>query len=283
MIIWIASYPKSGNTLLRSMLAAYFFSNDGKFKFDLLKNISQFPMIELFENLGIDVKNEEEVIKNYIRVQESFNKKNSVQFLKTHSYFFNIKNHKFTDLNNTLGSIYVVRDPRNVVTSYANHRNISLDDACDDMIKLNVMGGDLLKSGAERTTVFSGSWSLNFNSWKSMKFQDRYLLIRYEDLVNQREKIFIRVLKFIYSLKKGDQQINLDKIKNVIATTSFSKMKKKEKEEGFPESKTNKKTLEKIPFFNLGDQNDWAKLLDSKLIYKIEKAFKKEMKELDYL
>ena len=29
MFVWIASYPKSGNTLVRSMLTSYFFSNDG--------------------------------------------------------------------------------------------------------------------------------------------------------------------------------------------------------------------------------------------------------------
>ena len=92
MIIWVASYPKSGNTLVRSLLSAYFFSNDGIYNFDLIKNIKQFPNITLFEDLGLDIRNDEEVIKNYIRVQKTFCKKNSVQFLKTHSYLFNIHN-----------------------------------------------------------------------------------------------------------------------------------------------------------------------------------------------
>ena len=51
MIIWLASYPKSGNTLLRSMLSAYFFTTDGKFNFETIKNINQFPDLKLFENL----------------------------------------------------------------------------------------------------------------------------------------------------------------------------------------------------------------------------------------
>ena len=42
MIIWIASYPKSGNTWIRSLLSSYLFSKDGKFSFKLLKNIEQF-------------------------------------------------------------------------------------------------------------------------------------------------------------------------------------------------------------------------------------------------
>ena len=42
-IIWICSYPKSGNTFLRAMLSAFFYSEDGIFKQDYLKNIAEFP------------------------------------------------------------------------------------------------------------------------------------------------------------------------------------------------------------------------------------------------
>ena len=284
MIIWLASYPKSGNTLVRSVLSAYFFSKEGTFNFEILKNIQQFPLNPLFERLGINVKNEKEVVKNYIKVQESFNNKNSVQFLKTHSYLFNIDGHAFTDLNNSLGSIYIVRDPRNVVTSYANHTNIGVNEAADDLINLTQMGGDLGKTkGSERTKVFTGNWGDNFNSWKSFKFQDRYLLIKYEDLISEKEKTFIKVLKFIHKLKKADFKIDLKKLKNVILTTDFSKMKKLEQEEGFFESKIDKKTGKKIPFFNLGEKNDWNKILNKEIKRKIETAFQKEMKELGYI
>ena len=105
MFIWLASYPKSGNTLVRAMLASYFFSKDGNFSFDIIKNINQFPNSELFEKIGVDIKNEKNVIENYIKAQESINLKNSVQFLKTHSYLFNINNNPFTDLKNTMGAI----------------------------------------------------------------------------------------------------------------------------------------------------------------------------------
>ena len=69
MIIWLASYPKSGNTLVRSMLSAYFFSKDGIYNFDILKNIKHFPNIELFEKLNINPNKNNEIIKNYINVQ----------------------------------------------------------------------------------------------------------------------------------------------------------------------------------------------------------------------
>ena len=50
MIIWLASYPKSGNTWLRSMLASYFYSQNGVFNFDLLNYIDQFPSFDYFKN-----------------------------------------------------------------------------------------------------------------------------------------------------------------------------------------------------------------------------------------
>ena len=91
MIIWLASYPKSGNTLLRSMLSAYLFSNDGIFNFDFLKNIKQFPNESLLKEMGVDVGDKNELIKNSIKGQELIDKKKSVGFLKTHNMLFNYK------------------------------------------------------------------------------------------------------------------------------------------------------------------------------------------------
>jgi hypothetical protein len=60
-------------------------------------------------------------------------------------------------------------------------------------------------------------------------------------------------------------------------------MKNLEKKESFAESRTNHITGKKIPFFNLGPQNDWKKLLDEKIRLKLETSFKKQMEELSYL
>ena len=281
MFVWLASYPKSGNTLIRSMLAAYFFSKDGVYDFEILKNIKQFPKSALFQRMGIDIKNEKEVLKNYIRVQETFNKKNSIQFLKTHSYLFNIDNNPFTDLNNTLGVIYIVRDPRNVVSSWAKFSSQSVEEAADTMIESYRFGGDMNKK--EKSLVYMGTWNGNFNSWKSFKDVRRYLLIKYEDLIKDRDAELRKILKFLCNLQGVKFQIDQKKFKNVIETTGFERMQKLEKEQGFREAKENLKTGEKIPFFNLGPKNDWKKLLDPKIKEKIEKAFKKEMTELNYL
>ena len=65
MFIWLASYPKSGNTLVRSLLASYFFTKDGSCNFEILKNILQFPERKLFIKNGINCKNEMDMIRNY--------------------------------------------------------------------------------------------------------------------------------------------------------------------------------------------------------------------------
>ena len=279
MFVWLASYPKSGNTLTRSLLAAYFFSEDGIFNFELIKNIKQFPKTELFSKMGIDIKNEKEVIKNYIRVQEIINEKKNIQFLKTHSYLFNFENNPFTNLENSLGVIYIARDPRNIILSYANHNSKTQEESAKDLIKGRLLGED----DHNQINIYPGTWGGNFNSWKSFKNVNKYLLVKYEDLIKDKEKSFYEILKFIYNLKKVDFNFDKKKFQNVIESTSFERMQDLEKNEGFDESMLDNKTGKKIKFFSLGKKRNWKGTLKEKIKNQIELAFKKEMQELGYL
>ncbi len=279
MFVWLASYPKSGNTLTRSLLAAYFFSEDGIFNFELIKNIKQFPKTELFSKIGIDIKSEKEVIKNYIRVQEIINEKKNIQFLKTHSYLFNFENNPFTNLENSLGVIYIARDPRNIILSYANHNSKTQEESAKDLIKGRLLGED----DHNQINIYPGTWGGNFNSWKSFKNVNKYLLVKYEDLIKDKEKSFYEILKFIYNLKKVDFNFDKKKFQNVIESTSFERMQDLEKNEGFDESMLDNKTGKKIKFFSLGKKRNWKGTLKEKIKNQIELAFKKEMQELGYL
>ena len=278
MIIWLASYPKSGNTLVRSMLSSYFFSNDGSFNFDLIKNIRQFPSRQLFQKYDFDFNDTKETIKNYINIQDKINIKNSVQFVKTHSYLFNINNYAFTNLKNSLGAIYIIRDPRNVVTSWANHYSCSIEESCDYLINKTQTIED-----EKQITIFHGTWKSNYQSWKSFKFQERYLLIKYEDLISDKKSTFLKILKFICKLNKTKFSVNPIKLDNMLKSTTFKKMKDLEKNKGFPEAVDHRATKEKITFFNQGPDNDWKRSIDKKIVDKLEKAFKVEMEELNYL
>ena len=139
MIIWLASYPKSGNTFVRAMLSAYFFSKDGNFDFKYLKSIKQFPSKQLFKKMGITSNDPNELLKNYVKSQEYINKRAPLILLKTHSSLFINDNTEFTNLENSLGVIYIVRDPRNVVTSFSNHFNINLNESAERMISDSIL------------------------------------------------------------------------------------------------------------------------------------------------
>ena len=279
MIIWLASYPKSGNTLARSLLSSYIFSKDGNFNFELLKNIKQFPDNSLFKQIGVDTNNEEEMYKNYINSQKVFYDEKSIRFIKTHSCFVNKEGFRFTDGHNTLGVIYIVRDPRNVVTSHSHHFQQTIKESSNRLLSYQLLG----KDSKTYCTTYLGSWKYHYNSWKVFEKYNRYLLIKYEDLVDDTEKTFLKILKFIAHLGKVKFTLDKEKFNNALKTTSFDNMQKLEEKETFVEVKENPITDEKIKFFNLGVKNDWKKLLDIKIKDNLEKQLEDEMKELNYL
>ena len=275
MIIWLASYPKSGNTFARAMLSAYFFSKEGNFDFKYLKSIKQFPSKQLFKKMGITTNDPNELLKNYIKSQEYINERAPLILLKTHSSMFNNNNYKFTNLNNSLGVIYIVRDPRNVVTSFSNHYNLSLKESSHRMVSNSVIGEDSDK----KVFTYILSWKNNYNSWKIFLKEEKYLLIKYEDLIKDPKKMLIKMLTFIFKLSKNESNIDLQKVDNVIASTTFEKLKNLENKQGFNE----KSSKMKKNFFNLGIQNKWQNILDENTIKILSTEFKEEMKELNYL
>ncbi len=185
MIIWLASYPKSGDELVRTLLSSYVFAQDGSYHSELLNNIKQFPSNELFKQLGVDINNEETMYKNYIRSQKLYSDEKAIRFLKTHSSFVNRKDFQFTDKHNTLGVIYIVRDPRNVITSLNNHFHHENIEQSKKFL-FDERKGTFNKSKYFTNENFAlpqviGSCRTHYKSWKLLK--KNYLLIKYENLV----------------------------------------------------------------------------------------------------
>ena len=117
MIIWLASYPKSGNTWVRSFLSSLIYTENGKENFKSLKNIMQYPQRRFFNTLDCNVDNIfaiKKLIPSQVQLNQIKNK-----FLKTHNIMCSIKN--VQNYQNTKGVIYIVRDPRIFVTSLFNH------------------------------------------------------------------------------------------------------------------------------------------------------------------
>ena len=132
------------------------------------------------------------------------------------------------------------------------------------------------------TYSFISSWANNYNSWKMSK-NIRRLLIKYEDLENDKEKTFYKIIEFINKIMGKKDIVDEEKLKKSILSTGFDILKKKEQEEGFNEAIYSVNEGKKKKFFNLGKDNDYKKLLKPETIGSIERLFENEMKELGYI
>jgi len=289
MIIWLASYPRSGNTWVRSFLSSILFSQDEKSGLINLHKIKQYPLRSHFKGLINDYKNINDIVNNWSNSQDIINLDGKIKIIKTHHLNCKINDKNFTNLNNTLGVIYIVRDPRNVITSLKNHFSRSIEESKDFLFDDHKWLG--VNWNKEKTkNSFSdqkdnnfptliGSWKNHYNLWKNTK--NNFLLIKFEDLVLNPNFEFMKIISFLKKFLEID--INKKKLENAIKLNSFKNHTIMEETKGFKEALINKKTGEKIKFFYLGPENDWKKLLDKKIATEIESEFNKEMKELGYL
>ena len=276
MIIWIASYPKSGNTWLRALISSYYYSEKGHFNQNFLPNISQFPQEKYFKSFNYDPRVVTDTVKFWISAQEIINKDKKFKFFKTHNILGAINNSKFTDKKNTIGCIYVVRDPRNVLTSLQNHYEMSKEESLNFMLNENKFIYDHSVKNDYSNFQFISSWEKNYQSWIYQK-NFSVITIKYEDLINDTLKTFKKVIEYIELITKSRKGYNS------IQSTSFEKMKNMEKKDGFTESILSKNESQKIPFFHLGPKNDWRNIFDENYQKKINLIFKQNLKELNYM
>tara|TARA_A100000164_G_C21852825_1_gene745895 strand:+ start:418 stop:1281 length:864 start_codon:yes stop_codon:yes gene_type:complete len=284
MIIWIASYPKSGNTWLRSIISALVYSDDGIFDFNLLKKIQQFPEKKYFKDLIKDFSNFDEIKKNWIFAQDKINLDNKIKFFKTHQGKYTVDGDDFTNNINTRAVIYVVRDPRNVINSISNHYSLSVENSLKFMLSPKLIGNgknfeESFMDNKPSMFTLLGKWNDHYRSWTRNK--KNLLLIKYENLIRDPKIEMDKIIHFLNKYLKFDTSI--EKNKNIIETTSFEYLKKLEGKGLFKEAPLKKNTAGRVKFFNLGPKNQWAKESNQEIIKSIEKNFSTEMRELGYL
>ena len=283
MIFWIASYPKSGNTWLRALISAYYYSKEGIFNQSILNNIGQFPEKRHFVDFNYDSGNVTDTAKLWIKSQEKINKDKKIRFFKTHNTFGKVNNCDFTNKDNSAGCIYIVRDPRNVITSLENHYEMNHEEALKWITNLNKYIYDVhkIKEDGYSNFQFISSWNMNYKSWRVQK-KIPIKIIQYEDLLKETYVVFKDIIEFINKTLNIKEELNRDKLKNSVNSTSFNKLKSDEKKNGFVEAVPSKKNEKKIPFFNLGPDNDWRKILDKDQQSNLTKIFKEDLIELGY-
>ena len=288
MIIWLASYPKSGNTWVRTIINELIFrENDINNIFNEASiNIRQFPQYTDFEKINNFLHKERteelkqelivETIKNWTKLQDKVNSDKKIKLFKTHNLLakFNIdgKDYSFTNLENTIGVIHIVRDPRSIITSLKNHFSLKNEfEAKKMIIDKNTWSGLKIKKTVPN---YFSSWSNHYNSWK--RFPKNNLLLKYEDILKNPEDQINKISDYLKKFFKFESDNT--KIKQISKKTSFKNFKKVEDAGRFYE-----KTGKEKKFFYLGPNNKWNELLNKETISEIEKEFYTEMKELNYI
>ena len=278
MIIWIASYPKSGNTWVRSFLSAYYFCKDGIFDVKSLSAIEDYPNKQFFDQ---EVK-EGEIHKHWEDSQKKILSRKKVKFLKTHNSLIKAFGHDFTQPKYSLGVIHVIRDPRNVTTSVKNHNDFaSYEEALKFMQNDNAVLNDYkhLKNFAKTTII--NSWRINYQSWMRNNFYRKFT-IKYEDMIENPNRVFEDLVVFINTICNFNISVDSKKLGNAIETTNFKKLQEIENQGKFSENVYSLKDKRKIKFFYQGPNNDWRKNLDKNMIKKMNEYYKEDLKKLKY-
>ena len=281
-ITWIASYPKSGNTYMRLFLASYFYTTNGVIKdFEVINNIFKISRYAFLQNYN-NVPSMDEFIKDPLLVSEYWNKiqkalSKKIQnnlFIKTHDSMVPIKDRTFTSEQFTKCFIYIVRDPRSVAVSYSHHMNISIEKTINFLINKNYIIS--YRKNEMTLPEIVSSWSNHYNSWKNFLNKGNGLIIRYEDSLSNPFYEFKKILIFLN--KFFSFHIDDNKINNSLQSTQFSNLQNMESKIGFKENPNSDKN-----FFRKGEQNEWKQVISIKEKEIIEKSFKLEMEELNYL
>jgi len=238
-IHWIASYPKSGNTLVRLMLRGLL---DGA---PAPLSALRHPQMSSMQSLYISdraakskIRARRRVIKDILRIQSDICRKTDM-FIKTHAAAVRVDDLKYFDWGKTGSFIYIIRDPREIVQSLSHHMKI--DDAssvsymCDRgaMIEIDDFVEPLL------------SWSDHVKSWMSAPKQFKRLVLRFEDIVRQKRNA-VRALNAFYRFQRSEAVVAA-----IADSLSFEALQAQEAAGGFEEA------ISGVRFFRRGAAESW--------------------------
>ena len=260
-VVWVASYPKSGNTWVRSILYA---ATQGRVDLNRIGDlIPSFPAC--VERVASDngITEIDDPATLWEQAQGWISSLPGNRVIKTHNLCGTVSGTRFPLPRCTLAAIYVVRDPRDVAVSYTNHFGRTLEQAVS--LLQTEDNFTFLEENAFRKSVI-GSWRTNVQSWMNAEFP--VLIVRYEDLLVAPEKEIQRILDFL-----GMKPIMAPE--QIAKATSFSSLSRSEAEQGFDEA-----SGKAVNFFHKGKIGQW--LGREGEIQNLNLAFGPLMKKLGY-
>lgn len=235
-IVWLASYPKSGNTWFRAFLTALMY-NEEQLDINHLKTNGIFSSRAIFEEFtdidstlcyNSEIKNTlPEVYQNYNLITDKEH-----LFIKVHdAYGYNGLGMPLIPTTPTKCAIYFIRNPLDIVGSLAHHNGDTIENTIDFLIN------DQAKMAEQHNNLnlnnqfpqLLGSWSTHVKSWENSSIPFPVLFMRYEDMLNNTFEVFKNAIDFI-GLNKSEEEIQI-----AINKTSFNILKEKENKGIFKE------------------------------------------------
>lgn len=257
-IIWIASYPKSGNTWLRAFLANLALEPDEPFRLSALDRFcasltSRALYDVVYGRPTLDLP-PQHILRLRHEVQRAICERASESvFLKTHSWFGQQFDMALIEPDFTAGAIYIVRDPIDVAVSAAHHYGVTPAEMVGHMADTTFRTAPSDKHVAD----FIGSWSQHVASW-TWQPHPKVLVLRYEDLIAAPDAKFTELVAFL-GLDLPPQQIE-----RAVRHSRFAILADQEREEGFKERPPTAKA-----FFRRGRPGEGREVLSPDLIQSI--------------
>jgi hypothetical protein len=274
-IIWVASFPKSGNTWTRTFLHNLVKLQSGDDEAQQINEMNRFTTWDLGKDrysklLGFEpgTDHRKEIAATRHKVQEQIaDSSDGAVFIKTHHALVMDRGHSTINFTVTSGAIYIVRNPLDVAISYAHHMNRPVDEAIERMATEN------LETEVTEKSVYEvyGSWSQNVWSWTRTPHRSIHVM-RYEDMLASPHKSFGALAEHLL-LDATAEQLSL-----AIDRSSFEKLKEQEDAEGFREKP---KAAER--FFREGRAGQWKDVLTRPQVERIVRDHGEQMKRFGYL
>ncbi len=274
-IVWLASFPKSGNTWMRAFLHNLFHNHERSFDLnqmsgEIFQSDGALMWFQMLDRRPVAEWSAEDVASMRSKVGEMIARvQNGTLFCKTHNALMTVHGHPTINLDVTSGAIYIVRNPLDTVLSFADFLGLGVDEAIDQMATHNLEPPH--DPTMNNVGIMLGSWSQHVESWTG-KADPRLHVVRYEDMLDHPSRTFGATARFL-GLKPSRQRL-LRAIRN----SSFKSLRRQEDERGFREKSP---TQEK--FFRRGTAGHWRQELTSEQVERICSQHRVQMERFGYL